>query len=169
MDGSQRKLTTPAEYARHRGVSRTAVSKAVRVGRLTSSIVRTDAGGYLIDKAAADAEWLRATDPTRLNSEGKLRHDALVDQVRAMEARSVEDDGKRAPTSAEVETLTPIAADMSSVSTQCGWVVLGFDADGDGQWFGLRLTPEDALSLGSALVAEALRSAVSRPTEMRRR
>ncbi len=50
---------TQAEYARHRGVSRQAVSKAIRAGRIVV------AEGGKIDPEAADAGWQRTTDPTK--------------------------------------------------------------------------------------------------------
>lgn len=49
---------TQAEYARHRGVSREAVRKALRNGR-----IRANANG-LIDPAAADAAWSVNTVPS---------------------------------------------------------------------------------------------------------
>jgi hypothetical protein len=52
-------MMTQAEYARHRGISRQAVSKAIRSGR----IVLTQDG--MIDPAAADASWRRNTDPSK--------------------------------------------------------------------------------------------------------
>ncbi len=51
------KLLTPAAYARHRGVSRPAVVKALHAGRITL----TPEG--LIDPIAADAQWLANTRP----------------------------------------------------------------------------------------------------------
>lgn len=50
---------TQAQYARRRGVSREAVSKAVRDGR-----IKLDARGKL-NPAAADAAWAANTDPNR--------------------------------------------------------------------------------------------------------
>ena len=55
---SDRSLTQ-AEYARHRGVSRQAVLKAVRAGR-----IRLTPEGR-IDPAQADALWAANTDPIR--------------------------------------------------------------------------------------------------------
>ena len=52
-------MMTQAEYARYRGVSRQAVSKAVRAGR----IVLSEEGR--IDPEAADASWRRNTDPSK--------------------------------------------------------------------------------------------------------
>jgi len=52
-------MMTQAEYARHRGVSRQAVSKAVRAGRIVL------AEGGRIDPEAADASWRRNTDPSK--------------------------------------------------------------------------------------------------------
>lgn len=50
---------TRAEYARHRGVSRMAVTKAIRSRRIP---IGRDGR---IDVAAADAAWLSNTDPSR--------------------------------------------------------------------------------------------------------
>lgn len=49
-------LITQAEYARRRGCSKQAVSKAVKAGRLTLI-------DGLIDPEIADREWARNTDP----------------------------------------------------------------------------------------------------------
>lgn len=51
-------LISPAEYARHRGVTRAAVSKAIRSGRITLI-------GKLLDPVAADAQWEANTDPAQ--------------------------------------------------------------------------------------------------------
>lgn len=55
MTHAHRNLLTPAAYARHRGLSRPAVAKALREGRITAT-----ADG-LIDPVAADAQWLANT------------------------------------------------------------------------------------------------------------
>jgi hypothetical protein len=56
VDSEPRELITQAEYARRRGVSREAVSKARRQGRLARALV-----DGLIDPAVADAEWRETT------------------------------------------------------------------------------------------------------------
>jgi hypothetical protein len=48
-----------ADYAKRRGVSRSAVTKAVRSGRITLI------DGQWIDPVAADAQWAHHTDPTQ--------------------------------------------------------------------------------------------------------
>jgi hypothetical protein len=48
-----------AEYAKRRNVSRSAVTKAVRSGRITLI------DGQWIDPVAADAQWAHHTDPTQ--------------------------------------------------------------------------------------------------------
>lgn len=53
-----------AEYARHRGVSRAAVHKAVHQGRIPM------AGDGRIDPVAADAAWRSNTDPSRPGKPG---------------------------------------------------------------------------------------------------
>lgn len=59
----RKKLLSKSGYARHRGVSHTAVNKAVREGRISA----TPKG--LIDPEVADREWQRNTDPSKpLNS-----------------------------------------------------------------------------------------------------
>ena len=62
-------------YAKRRGVSHTAVAKAVKSGRIS----RTANG--LIDPEAADRQWADNTDPSKpLNSvTGNPRHRRLVD------------------------------------------------------------------------------------------
>lgn len=49
-------LVSPAEYARRRGVTRQAVYKAIRTGRLTAIDGK-------VDPAVADAQWDANTDP----------------------------------------------------------------------------------------------------------
>ncbi|MEW6169876.1 MAG: hypothetical protein AB1651_19660 [Pseudomonadota bacterium] len=51
-------LITQAEYARRRGCSKQAVSKAVKAGRLTLI-------DGLVDPELADREWARNTDPVQ--------------------------------------------------------------------------------------------------------
>lgn len=53
------------EYARQRGISAAAVSKAVKEGRLIHGVVLDDAGKKCIDPDIADAEWAAMTDNTR--------------------------------------------------------------------------------------------------------
>lgn len=62
IGGSMPELITQAEYARRRGCSREAVSKAIESGRI--SAVGTD---KLIDPAVADIQWERNTR-TRANA-----------------------------------------------------------------------------------------------------
>lgn len=62
-----------AEYARRRGVSREAVSKAIRDGR-----IRLDERGRL-DPVAADAAWRANTDPGRPGSNSAAASDAPGD------------------------------------------------------------------------------------------
>jgi hypothetical protein len=51
-------------YARHRGVSHVAVSKAIAAGRLTASVVRDERGAPKIgDPELADREWAANTRP----------------------------------------------------------------------------------------------------------
>ncbi len=53
---------TPTQYARHRGVSKQAVAKAIRDGRIPTTGPR---GRQRIDPAIADAAWDVNTDPSK--------------------------------------------------------------------------------------------------------
>lgn len=52
-------------YARHRGCSPSAVSRAIRDGRLKESVKRDERGHPKIDADLADAEWGSTTDTGR--------------------------------------------------------------------------------------------------------
>lgn len=62
-------------YARHRGMSATAVHRAVEQGRLVKSVVRDGAGKFLgiSDAALADQEWAASTDVSKASTELLLR------------------------------------------------------------------------------------------------
>lgn len=65
------------EYAKRRGVSAMAVSRAVKSGRLTQSVVRDEGGDPKIaDPELADREWEAATDLSRAPGYVKERADA---------------------------------------------------------------------------------------------
>lgn len=53
---------TQREYAKRRGVSQAAVSRAVKAGRLKASVAP---GGGILDPVLADREWDASTDLTR--------------------------------------------------------------------------------------------------------
>jgi hypothetical protein len=59
---SSRKLAGVREYARHRGVSHTAVQKAIKTGRIAAAIVRAKGKRDAIDVEAADRLWVANTD-----------------------------------------------------------------------------------------------------------
>lgn len=61
-----------AAYARHRGVTHTAVINAVKEGRISCSI-DPNTGRRVIDPAVADEEWARNTDTTRTPHSYKKR------------------------------------------------------------------------------------------------
>src|SRR5262245_28867057 len=75
---TDRQLITPAAYARHRGCSKAAVTKAKKSGRLQRSIVVKDAGGYLVDVQLADEEWRNNTDVTRAPMHVRERADVAA-------------------------------------------------------------------------------------------
>ena len=62
-------------YARHRGISATAVHRAVEQGRIVKSVVRDGAGKFLgiSDAALADQEWAASTDMSKASTELLLR------------------------------------------------------------------------------------------------
>lgn len=60
---SKSKPVSLRAYARHRGVSAEAVSKAVKDGRLSESIVMVDGAPKVFDVDLADLEWRSNTRP----------------------------------------------------------------------------------------------------------
>lgn len=54
-------LITPSEYARRRGVSHSAVAKAIAKGRI--STILGENGRPMIDPKVADIQWAQNTDP----------------------------------------------------------------------------------------------------------
>ena len=60
----RRWLMSLREYAEHRGVTKSAVSQAIRAHRISASVGWDDRRGrYAIDAALADVEWARNTEP----------------------------------------------------------------------------------------------------------
>src|SRR3954451_23826621 len=51
--------------ARHLGVSRVAVSKAIKKGRFTTSLTQRDGRAWFTDFAVAEREWHENVDRTR--------------------------------------------------------------------------------------------------------
>jgi hypothetical protein len=64
-------------YARHRGVTDTAVHKAIRAGRITPEADGT------IDSAKADAEWTRNSAPARTGTQTRATRAAVPEMVEA--------------------------------------------------------------------------------------
>ncbi len=64
-------------YARHRGVTDTAVHKAIRAGRITPEADGT------IDSAKADAEWTRNSAPARTGTQTRATRVAVPETVEA--------------------------------------------------------------------------------------
>lgn len=60
VDTNMSNLISPAEYARRRGVSREAVSKAIDKGRI--STIAGNNGRKMIDPEVADIQWAKNTD-----------------------------------------------------------------------------------------------------------
>jgi len=56
---------TPNGYAAHRKITRQAVQKALRTGRLEGCAEKDARGHWHIEKHAADAAWEAASDPTQ--------------------------------------------------------------------------------------------------------
>ncbi len=78
VDKRKAKRISQSAYARRAKVSRQAVSKAIKAGRITRY-------GSKIDPDLADAEWLARTDPAR---GGKGRPPALEDPGTYMEHKT---------------------------------------------------------------------------------
>lgn len=59
-----------AAYAKHRGISREAVSKAIAAGRLPTSTVVVDGRAQILDVDLADQEWAENTRPASTGARG---------------------------------------------------------------------------------------------------
>lgn len=70
-------MVTAAEYARIRGVSRNAVSKAIKAGRIT--FTKAANGRMLLDPNQADRDWAANTDPHRQET-GSFKDFAITEQ-----------------------------------------------------------------------------------------
>jgi hypothetical protein len=57
-------LVSLKDYARQRGISAAAVTKAIKDGRLARGIVVDETGKRKVDPAIADSEWAGSTDTT---------------------------------------------------------------------------------------------------------
>ena len=64
-------------YARHRGVTDTAVHKAIRAGRITPEADGT------VDAVKADAEWARNSAPARTGTQTRATRVAVAETVEA--------------------------------------------------------------------------------------
>jgi hypothetical protein len=98
-------LMTVRAYARHRGISHTAVQAAIRKGRLAASLKR-EGKKVSIDAAVADQEWTANTDLTKAPTSVKERETAH-DQPPAA-ARAPDVDGPEPPLE-EGLTLSQVA------------------------------------------------------------
>lgn len=87
-------------YARHRGVTDTAVHKAIRAGRITPEADGT------IDAVSADAQWTRNSAPSRAGTQARAPRVAVPESV---------DTGRDAGTGAT--TLPPGGASLLQART----------------------------------------------------
>lgn len=74
-------LVTKAAYARHRGVSKAAVTQAIKGNRLVRALVTVD-GKALLDVAIADAEWAANTDLSKAPDAVKEKAGLTTGQAR---------------------------------------------------------------------------------------
>lgn len=94
----RKKKTAPATslsaYARHRGVSVEAVSKAVAAGRLPTAVVLVDGQPKIADVALADQEWEANTRP-RIDQPRKPRRRSAADADADIDANADGDASQR--------------------------------------------------------------------------
>ena len=88
-------LVSLADYARRRGVSRPAVSKAIAAGRLRESVHRRGTRP-VIDPEVADAEWVRNTDTRRVPAERLEDSDVAKKRLEAAAAREAIESAQKA-------------------------------------------------------------------------
>lgn len=113
-------------YARRRGCSAEAVSKAITAGRLTGSVIRVDGQPKIRDPELADREWEASTDRTRSpveavhDADGKLQLQAELARAKYWEANLKEQQFReREGKLVEIEVVErKIAGALSRVRTQ---------------------------------------------------
>jgi hypothetical protein len=143
-------------YAARRGVSHTAVSKAVRTGRLRRSLVK-DGARVLIDPALADREWAASSDPAMQRDEGSRAGGVSVGTRPSNAGRpkqpglyGAQVQGAAADAAGEEETRLPPAPDYQRLRT--------FKMAHDVQLAKLELEERQGLVVRtSAVTAEAFR------------
>lgn len=103
-------LLSMRQYAKHRGVSPEAVSKAVQKGRI--STVTTEDGKRLIDPEKADQEWAANTQntkrqmPTRAEkAQGKTRSTQVEDEEPAAPAAGTPGQSQGGPSYAQSRAI----------------------------------------------------------------
>src|ERR1700760_341605 len=92
-----------AEYARRRGVSKEAVSKAIAQGRLRASTMVVDGRAKIADPDLADQEWDAATRPQPGMPRGEFGSD--IPDLAESVARRAAAAARREETEAELAAL----------------------------------------------------------------
>lgn len=75
------------EYAAHRGVDPSAVTKAIRDGRISVVVVN---GKELIDPAIADVEWKKNTNEAYMNEQENRKRNKIPETVDDLETQEGE-------------------------------------------------------------------------------
>jgi hypothetical protein len=152
----ERELLTPAAFARRKGVSRAAVTRARARGRLHASVVPTDNGTWLVDALLGDTEWRENGDQTRRLV--LLERKAAETQTHA---HTPSDDDLAGVTVEMLEALPQLRADQFSVFARHGRIVFAVAAEDladAGSWDAFTLTSEAARVLGEVLAKEAAKA-----------
>lgn len=107
------------EYARHRGVSPEAVSKAVRTGRISTT--KDQNGNRKIDPEIADKEWSENTATKRNHEPGDIRmssskHDKMPDDPKPAEEPTPAQDATSESAEGEKPTETKPEVSQHSVT-----------------------------------------------------
>jgi hypothetical protein len=123
-----RKAPTPLSlraYARRRGCSAEAVSKAITTGRLSRSVVRVDGQPKIADPDLADREWAEATDQTRspLRAADGLKLQEELARAKHWEANLKEQQFRERE--GELVEAKLVEAQLAEVFTQCRTKLLG--------------------------------------------
>lgn len=118
--GSPMTLTA---YAKRRGVSPMAVSKAVKAGRLRASVGRDGAGRPTIaDPAVADREWAANSDESKAPSkavsfqEARTRKEAAQAEISEVKLRRLR---------GELVEVQSVESHLADVFTRCRTKLLG--------------------------------------------
>lgn len=173
MTPATQQLLSQVQYALHRSVSRGAVQKAIKSGRLARSLVTGDDGVVRIDAVIADSEWASNTDPAMQRKPSSANSPAVAGSTKTPPAKQkppAEVKGAVATEPAQPLATEPVRRyndigilEPTAVAVGIGEVLSMADARARKEhFFALQAELDYKLKAGQLIEAETARNAISR-------